>query len=243
MDLVLTLSVFLLAGLVKGTVGLGLPLVSVALLTPLLGLGEAKALILIPAVMTNVVQAFQGPAVLVLARRLAGLLVPVAFVGAIAGCLLAGSANVGLEAALGLALLVYVALALTPFDLRVPPRHERFWAPAAGVATGIVVGATGVLSIPSVVYLRAIGLQRDTLVQAMGLAFAVGTLALAAGLASAGALAAGDLGRSAAGLLPALAGMFAGARLRRHIPARTFQRLLLAALAAIGLHLLVSGVT
>lgn len=243
MDLALTLCVFLLAGLVKGTVGLGLPLVSVALLTPLLGLGEAKALILVPAVLTNVVQSVQGPPVLTLVRRLAGLLAPVALVGALAGRVLAGSGTAGLEAALGAALIIYVALALTPLDLTVAPRHERFWAPAAGVATGLVVGATGVLSIPSVLYLRAIGLDRDALVQAMGLAFATGTLALAAGLASAGALATGDLGRSTAGLLPAVVGMVAGARLRRHIAPHTFQRLLLAALAVIGLYLLVTGLT
>jgi hypothetical protein len=106
-----------------------------------------------------------------------------------------------------------------------------------------VVGATGVLSIPSVLYLRAIGLERDALVQAMGLAFAVGTLALGAGLASAGTLATGDLGRSTVGLLPAVVGMVAGARLRRHIAPNTFQRLLLAALAVIGLYLLVAGLT
>jgi uncharacterized membrane protein YfcA len=54
MDLALTLAVFLLAGLVKGTVGLGLPLVSVALLTPLHDLSTAMALMLVPAILTNV---------------------------------------------------------------------------------------------------------------------------------------------------------------------------------------------
>jgi len=57
MDLAFTLFAFLLAGLVKGTVGLGLPLVSIALLTPVLGLAEAKALMLVPAALTNLVQA------------------------------------------------------------------------------------------------------------------------------------------------------------------------------------------
>jgi uncharacterized protein len=43
-----------------------------------------------------------------------------------------------------------------------------------------------VFVIPAVPYLQAIGLQKDELVQALGLAFTVSTLALAGNLAAAG---------------------------------------------------------
>jgi hypothetical protein len=242
MDIALTLSVFLLAGLVKGTVGLGLPLVSVALLTPLHGLTAAMALMLVPAILTNVWQAWHGPALRALGRRLWVMLAVLAVTAAATGWWLADTGDVGLEAGLGVALLIYVALALTRWHPRVQRRQQAHWGPVAGAATGLVVGATGVLSIPSVIYLRATGLQRDHLVQAMGLTFTVATLALSLGLGLADALPADGLARSAAGLPPALVGMVAGSALRRRIPARRFQRVLLAALAVIGVHLIVTGV-
>ena len=54
--------------------------------------------------------------------------------------------------------------------------------------TGIITAATGVFVIPAVPYLQAIGLEKDQLVQALGLSFTVSTLALAANIARAGAL-------------------------------------------------------
>ena len=53
-----------------------------------------------------------------------------------------------------------------------------------GAATGAITAATGVFVVPAVPYLQTLGLQRDALVQAMGLCFTVSTLALGAGLAS-----------------------------------------------------------
>jgi uncharacterized membrane protein YfcA len=90
------------------------------------------------------------------------MLACLAATSAVAGNLLSKAGGNGLEAALGLALLVYVTLSLTPLNLAVRPGRERYWAPSVGVATGLVVGATGVLSIPSVLYLRAIGRSATT---------------------------------------------------------------------------------
>ena len=51
---------FLLAGTVKGVIGLGLPTVSLALLTTTLGLQPAMALLLAPSLVTNLWQAVSG---------------------------------------------------------------------------------------------------------------------------------------------------------------------------------------
>ena len=52
--------VYTLAGFVKGVVGLGLPTISLALLVPVLGLKEAMAILIVPSLITNVVQALTG---------------------------------------------------------------------------------------------------------------------------------------------------------------------------------------
>ena len=55
-------AVLLLAGFVKGVVGLGLPTVSLGLLTAVFGLKAAIALMLVPSFATNVVQGLTGGA-------------------------------------------------------------------------------------------------------------------------------------------------------------------------------------
>ena len=105
----------------------------------------------------------------------------------------------------------------------VPVRKERWAGPVIGVITGLVTGATGVFVLPAVPYLGALGLERDDLVQALGLSFTVSTLALAAGLASHGALPLQAAGSSLFALVPALAGMALGGRLRAQIRPETFR--------------------
>jgi hypothetical protein len=58
--LIIVFSTFLLAGMIKGVIGLGLPTVSLAVLTVVLGLPQAMALLLVPSLLTNVWQAVVG---------------------------------------------------------------------------------------------------------------------------------------------------------------------------------------
>ena len=61
---------FLLAGFVKGILGQGLPTVAVGLLSLVMSPGEATALLLLPAIVTNIWQGLAGPATVMLLRRL-----------------------------------------------------------------------------------------------------------------------------------------------------------------------------
>ena len=79
----------------------------------------------------------------------------------------------------------------------VPARGERWLSLAVGVATGLITAATGVFVIPAVPYLQALGLDKDDLVQALGVSFTVSTVALAALLMHAGSLQVASAGASA----------------------------------------------
>jgi uncharacterized membrane protein YfcA len=105
--------------------------------------------------------------------------------------------------------------------------------------TGIITSATGVFVIPAVPYLQALGLERNPLVQALGLSFTISTLALAGGLLWNGALGGGELGASLLALVPALLGMWLGQWLRQRISALVFKRVFFIGMGALGLHLLV----
>jgi uncharacterized membrane protein YfcA len=230
---------FLLAGLVKGVIGMGLPTVAMGLLALVLPPAEAAALLVVPSLVTNAWQLLAGPRFGALARRLwpmmAGVLVgTVAGTGVLAGDH-AGIAGIGL----GVALAVYAVVGLAGLKMAIAARHEGWLGPAVGVTTGLVTGATGVFVIPAVPYLQAIGLERDDLIQALGLSFTVSTIALALGLLRVDAWHAGSIWLSLLALVPALLGMQAGQMLRQRIAAPTFRRVFFAGLLLLGIYLVV----
>jgi uncharacterized protein len=230
-------AIFVLAGLVKGVIGLGLPTVAVGLLGIALPPAEAAALLVVPSLVTNVWQFAVGGGVVPLLRRLWPLLLGIA-AGTWAGSgLIAGGQGETISAVLGLTLIAYAIVSLTAPRLHVSPRWERFLSPAIGAATGIVTAATGVLVIPAVPYLQALALERDALVRAMGLSFTASTLALGLSLAGEGLFQAPLAGASALALLPALLGMWIGQILRERIPHGRFRLYLFAGLIAVGAHL------
>ncbi|HTR84556.1 MAG TPA: sulfite exporter TauE/SafE family protein [Reyranella sp.] len=230
---------FLLAGLVKGVIGMGLPTVAMGLLAIVLPPAEAAALLVIPSLVTNVWQLLAGPSFGALARRLWLMMLGV-FMGTIAGIgILAGDQAGTASIALGVALAAYAVVGLVGFKMSVPGRRETWLAPVIGAATGVVTGATGVFTIPAVPYLQAIGLERDDLIQALGLSFAVSTVALAIGLWRVGAWHSGSVWLSLLALIPALLGMQAGTWLRQRIAAATFRRVFFGGLLLLGIYLVV----
>ncbi|NVZ62688.1 sulfite exporter TauE/SafE family protein [Pseudomonas gingeri] len=238
----LVLGTFLLAGTVKGVIGLGLPTVAMGLLGLAMVPAQAAALLIIPATLTNVWQLAAGGHLPVLLKRLWPLLLAI-FLGTAAGTLWLGGIESGGWAvrALGAALLLYAGCGLFLPTLRVGSRSERWLGPLCGVVTGMITSATGVFVIPAVPYLQALGLNKDQLVQALGLSFTVSTLALAAGLFWRGALGEGALGASLLALVPALLGMWLGQWLRQRISAVLFKRVFFIGMGVLGGHLLISG--
>lgn len=235
--ILLVIGIFVLAGAVKGIIGLGLPTVAMGLLGLVMVPAQAAALLVVPSMVTNVWQLAAGGRFLYLARRLWPLLA-----GVVAGTWgTAGWAGTGSQPwavrALGLALVSYAVLGLLACPLRVPPRAERLWGALAGLATGAVTAATGVFVIPAVPYLQGLGLAKDELIQALGMAFTVSTLALAVALARGGLLDPHHLAASLAALVPAMAGMCVGQLLRRHIGPAVFRRGFFTGLGLLGLYL------
>lgn len=237
----LVLATFLLAGMVKGVIGLGLPTVAMGLLGLAMLPAQAAALLLVPSTVTNLWQLASGGALRALLVRLWPMLLMVVL-GTALGTLWLGLGNgQAMVRALGAALLLYALSGLLLPPLCVPQGWEPWLGPLCGLLTGLVTAATGVFVIPAVPYLQALGLPRHALVQALGLSFTVSTLALGAGLFWRGAVGGAELGASMLALLPALAGMLLGQWLRQCISAVVFKRLFFIGLGMLGLHLLLAG--
>ena len=234
--LVVIASTFVLAGFVKGVIGLGLPTVAMGLLAIVMPPAQAASLLVVPSLLTNVWQAL-GPDLAPLVRRLWPMLLAICLGTWLGGGLLTADDGTRASIGLGTVLALYGVLGLTSVEFFMPARLEPWFSPLIGTATGIVTAATGVYMIPSVPYLQAIRLEKDDLVRALGLSFTVSTLALAAALMQDGALQMPIAGVSLLALAPALAGMVLGQWVRARVRSETFRICFFAGSLLLGAHL------
>lgn len=233
---------FFMAGAVKGVIGLGLPTVSLGLLAVALDLPTAMALLIVPSLVTNLWQAASGGHIRAAFIRLWPFLVMATATISLGAIALTRVDLSLLTGFLGLLLIAYGTLDLCGIRLTISPRREIWAGPLFGAVNGILTGMTGTFVVPGVMYLQAMGMPRDMLVQAMGLLFTASTLALALALGGNGFLTA-DLGlASAAAVIPAAIGMAAGQRLRRRLSETRFRHIFFLALLALGAYLVANAV-
>jgi uncharacterized protein len=233
---------FLLAGFIKGVLGLGLPTVSMGLLALTMPPGQALAIVIVPAIVTNIWQTFVGPYLRDIMRRLWPLMVgTVAGIWLNAGLLTGPYASYG-TVVLGALLVIYALLGLSQISFEVARRDEKWIGGIVGLITGVVSAATGVQVIPSMPYLQAIGMEKDELVQALGVFFTVATVALAFNLTAAGLLTAATALPGAVAMAASFAGMFIGQAVRTRMQPEVFRRWFLIAMIGLGLYLGASAV-
>lgn len=227
-------AVFLAAGAVKGVTGMGLPTVAISLLGLWMAPAHAAAILVAPSLATNIAQC-RGPH----ARRLVAQLWPLwAALVAVVVALPDTSrwlAPADARRTLGIVLIVYGAWGLwRPTLPRVPVGGAAGLLVAAvvGALTGLVTACTAIFALPMVPYLQALRLDKDTMIQALGLSFLVATIALALRLGSSGLSLVTLEGGIA--LVAAFAGLGAGAALRARISGADFQRALFVVFIALG---------
>jgi len=237
----LVVGAFFLAGAIKGLLGMGLPLVTLAILASTLGVRETLTVMLLPAITTNAWQALAGPHFRSLVRRLWPFLAA-ACVGIWFGtAVLAAARSETLVAIVGITLSLYAAVALLRIEMPPPGRHEPWMSPLMGGLGGIMFGMAGNMIVPGVLYLHALGLKRDTFVQALGINFITITLALGTSLTGRGLMTTDLVLMSAVALVPTGLGLALGTRYRHHISEGRFRRLFLIGLVVVGLDMLRRG--
>jgi uncharacterized protein len=231
--------VFLVAGTVKGVIGMGMPTVSLALLTATVGLPSAMALLLAPTIITNIWQALVGGYLRQILRRLwPFLLASVVTVWLGVGVLARVDVR-WLSGLLGVLIAFYALSGLFNLGLGKLVSRGRYAAPVNGALTGLITGMTGSSVFPGVAYLQSLGLPRDMLIQAMGVLFVVTTAALGFSMGEQRLLSVELALLSLGAVIPAILGMQLGQRLRQRLSEATFRRVFLSGLLAMGGYLLV----
>jgi uncharacterized membrane protein YfcA len=215
-----------LAGLVKGATGIGIPLVGISLLSLLISVPQAVALLPVPIILANTWQALTGGYFLHTCRRFAPLLVAM-FVGtAIGGGLLTRVDQGLMLMGLGALVLGFALLGLSSVQLRIPARHHRVAGAAAGLA---------------VMFLVSLRLRKEEFVGTISTIYLATGIALGATLAGYGIARGPELLWSALASGPLFVGMLMGQLARRRISERAFRKTLLVLLLLVGLGLVRRG--
>jgi uncharacterized membrane protein YfcA len=232
-----TAGAFLLAGFVKGVIGMGLPTVSIGLLGLLMTPIQAAAILVVPSLITNIWQATVGGGVAALAQRMWPVLAGICAGTAIGAALLPKDDGGRATVWLGLALATYAGLGLVKGQFSVPRQAETWLGLLVGTATGAITVATGIFVMPGTPYLQALSFGRDKMVQALGISFTTSTVTFALALAHAGEVQRSLILPSVVALGAALIGMVVGQLVRGQIKAKTFRLCFFIGLLLLGAHL------
>lgn len=230
------LAVFLLAGTVKGLVGLGLPTITIALTSLVLPLTEAIALIALPTIFTNVWQAAVGGQFWVILRRQWPLIVTLVISLYLTMWLVGQKGPNWAFLVLAAVLIVYSGLGLLRIRLHIHADLEKLLAPVIGVVSGFVAGLVGVPIIPLMPYLQGLDIKPSELVQSLGVVLCATSLTLTVSLLNFGLLDGPRAIVSAAAVVPALAGMWVGQQIRLRLSVEQFRLAVFWALLLTGLY-------
>jgi uncharacterized membrane protein YfcA len=228
---------FVIAGVAKGAIGMGMPPIAIGLMSLAVPLESAIAIMVLPTMVTNIWQAIYGGHFRPLMRRF-GIMAATACIGILAvGLLLSDLGSPQTAGWVGVLLVLYSIIALTPWRPRVPRRIEPWANPLIGLASGAVAGSTGVAAVPFLPYMQSLEMDRHELVQALGIMFLFITGMLAVSLALHGAYHLANALASVGAVAPTMAGVWLGQAARRRLSAETFRKAFIFGMLGIGLHL------
>ncbi len=229
----------LLGGVIKGTIGFGLPLFAVSLLSSFLPIKLALAIVTLPIVVSNLWLGLQGGYFLQVLKRFWPV-IAAAGLGVFAGSRIVVSlSQTHLLLTLGLVVIGFSGLeALRPGGTAIVPQElERPFGLIMGFFGGVLGGLSTIFGPPLVIYLNLLRLPKDLFVAAIGVTFFVTSLFLFLAFGSVGILSRQTIIWSALAILPVVLGQSAGTRLRSRLPQQPFQRVVLIFLLLLGLNL------
>jgi len=236
--MVVAVVIYFLAGLVKGTLGIGFPTTAVSLLAQTTDARTAISLVVVPMVVTNAWQCWRSGQVHWVIASFWRLLVFMLLFIAIFSQLASAVPVVYLTAILGAVVSLYAASSLYKPVVRIPAKHDKKAQVLTGVSAGVMGGMAGVWAPPILIYLTARGISKDQFVATTGLLLFLGSSVLLAGYWHGGLLGPAIVMLSSVLLLPSMLGMVCGEKLRERLSAKRFERVLLWFFLLMGLNLI-----
>jgi len=236
--LAIAVCVYFIAGIIKGTLGIGFPTAAVSMMAQFTDARSAIAFVILPMLITNAWQVFRSRHLLSEARHVWLLVVVMLVFIALFSQLASGVRVDVLAAVLGLIVSFYALHGLFSKALVLNPKHDR----PAQIFTGAVAGAMGglvaVWAPPVLIYLSAKQLPKEKFVATVGLILFPGAVVLLFGYLGSGTLTSDLLFYSALLIVPSIAGFSVGEQIRQRLSAERFRRALLWFFFIMGLNLI-----
>ncbi|MEJ6772298.1 MAG: sulfite exporter TauE/SafE family protein [Pelagibacteraceae bacterium] len=219
------LGIFFLGGLVKGTIGVGLPTVTLTLLSFFFDIKDSISFILIPVILTNLVQMLDGKELKSIFQQTKFFLVTsVVFV--IPGFLVLRAINSNTILLILASLLVLNSCLVLFNKIITIKKHTsfqtQFWI---GALTGITTGVTSIYTMPFIFLIQSLKFNKEKLIQLMGLSFFLYSLTQFALFYSFSMINEKVLLFSSVACIPILIGVISGKYLRKVLSEQTFKQL------------------
>ena len=228
-------------GAVKGLVGIGIPLVSISLLSLFLPLTDAVALLPVPMIVANVWMSFAGNHFLPALRRFWPLVLAM-FAGTVVGAhVLVALDLASLNLLVGIFVVVFCLSSHVNPAMRLPNRYEAGAGVVAGGIGGFMGGLSALFGPPLIMYFASLRLDRDTFVGVISSIYLCCSVTLVVVFGSVGVMSGAQFAESTLACVPLLIGVWVGRRFRGRIDEELFRKLLLVALLAVGVRLIAIG--
>ena len=233
---------FVMAGTVKGILGIGVPVVSVSLLSLVIGVPTAVALLPVPILASNLYQSLFGGQVESTFRRFGALIVAL-IIGTFAGArILVEIDQRMLVGIVGTAVLIFAVSAHFPGHMRLGKRGERWLGIPVGFLAGVLGGMTTFFGPPLIMYLFALNLEKDEFVGTISTVYLCAAVPLAVALGMFGVMGGEEYLWSTVAAAPLFLGVLLGQWLRTRISQSLFRRGLLLMLLIVGVRLIYRAV-
>lgn len=228
-----------IGGVIKGTFGIGTPLLTVPLMSLVLPPQLTVVLMAAPVLLANGWQAFKAGNSIAVLRRFWPMCVAMLMFTWVGTSVLASIDARPLIVIIGSLIVTFALIQYARPRYRCPPRLERSAGIAAGMVAGVVGGVSSMFGPPLILFLLSLHLRKNDFVQSISILFLWAVIPWVASLYLSGMLDARTTLLSLAAALPTICGIAAGQRLRRYVDDARFRGWILFIVAISGSVMLV----
>ncbi len=225
-------------GFVKGVSAFGLPTISVPIILSFMSLPAAVAILVVPMIVTNLVQMVMSGHIKLTFKRHWRLFAPLYLTIPIGVFLLSAVDTKYLLIVVGVVLIMVVTLEFSGVSFAFLGRREKIFGPLIGLVAGVIGGITTLFGILPIFFFVALGLDKEKFVAAVSVLLFTGSVALMLSLQSMNFLRLTELSYSLIGLGPLFAGMWAGTKVRHRIDQPTFKKVVLSLITLMGISMI-----
>ena len=217
----------LFGGIVKGTLGVGLPLFAVPIMSLMIGSTQAIVLVAVPVMVSNIWQAWQEASWKSTLKRFWPLMLTQAIMTVIAVYWTLSFSVKQLNMIVAFAVVLAVVTMLFKPSFSISPEKEKWTGTLVGFLSGIVGGVSSLVGPILISYMLALKLKRDEFVGAISVIYINAALPLYAAMYGFDRMELVDIGYSFLALIPTALGLYTGQKLRHKLSEGAFRKVLL----------------